>query len=140
MTTPPPIGTCAILTNSKGEVLLGKRKSSYKAGTYGLPGGRVNPNETVEQAIIREVEEETGMNHLNFSFFTAVRETQETHDFIHFVFVAKVENQQPILREPDKCEGWKWVDPDTMKHEILPGHFVGIEMWQEKEKLKNVVI
>ena len=28
------LGTCAVLYNSKGEILLGKRKNAYKAGQY----------------------------------------------------------------------------------------------------------
>jgi ADP-ribose pyrophosphatase YjhB (NUDIX family) len=44
MIDPQPIGTCAIITNSQNQVLLGKRKNSYKAGMYGLPGGRIELN------------------------------------------------------------------------------------------------
>lgn len=68
MNTQQSIGVCAILFNTAGEVLAGKRKNSYKAGLYGLPGGRVEVNEPLVAAIKREVWEETGLNFDENSF------------------------------------------------------------------------
>ena len=82
MTKPQPIGTCAVITNSQKQALLGKRKNSYKAGMYGLPGGRIELNEPITTAIAREVEEETGIKNLSFTFVGVDRENQGTYDFI----------------------------------------------------------
>lgn len=43
------------------DVLLIKRKNRPFKGSYALPGGFVEYNETVEEAVLREVEEETGL-------------------------------------------------------------------------------
>jgi len=43
------------------KLLLIKRKNPPFKGTYALPGGFVEYNETVEKAVVREVEEETGL-------------------------------------------------------------------------------
>lgn len=139
MTEPQPIGTCAVITNSKNQVLLGKRKNSYKAGLYGLPGGRIELNEPIATAIAREVEEETGINDLEFSFIGVVRENQGTYDFIHFVFSAQISNQEPMLCEPDKCEGWEWIDITSDMSQVLPGHKAGIEMYKNNQHLADVV-
>jgi ADP-ribose pyrophosphatase YjhB (NUDIX family) len=50
MNTPQSIGTCVVLTNTNNQILLGKRKNSYKAGYFGLPGGRIELNEKIESA------------------------------------------------------------------------------------------
>ena len=43
-------------------ILLIKRDTVPFKGYWALPGGRAEPGETVEQAIVREVKEETGLN------------------------------------------------------------------------------
>lgn len=139
MIEPQPIGTCAIIINSQNKVLLGKRKNSYKAGMYGLPGGRIELNELIATAIAREVEEETGIKDLNFTFVGVVRENQGTYDFIHFVFSAQISNQEPMLCEPDKCEGWEWIDIASDLIHVLAGHKAGIEMYKKGVCLADLV-
>ena len=51
-------GTSAVIFNDLGEVLLEHRSDN---GFWGLPGGGVEIGESVEEAIIREVFEETGL-------------------------------------------------------------------------------
>ncbi len=45
----------------EGKILLIKRKNSPFKGMYALPGGFVEYGESVEDAVVREVEEETGL-------------------------------------------------------------------------------
>ena len=52
------VGTNGILFNEKGHVLLQKRAD---VGFWELPGGKVDPGETVEQGAVREVLEETNL-------------------------------------------------------------------------------
>ena len=42
----------AVITNDEGEVLL--LKANYGDGNWGLPGGALEPNETIHEALIRE--------------------------------------------------------------------------------------
>lgn len=51
----------AIIKDGSGRLLLIKRGHAPEAGRWSLPGGRVEPGETDEQAVIREVHEETGL-------------------------------------------------------------------------------
>ena len=44
-----------------GAVLLIRRRNPPFAGQYALPGGFVDVGETVEAAVVREVQEETGL-------------------------------------------------------------------------------
>lgn len=52
------VAASGIVYNDKGEVLLEKRADN---GWWGLPGGHVDVGESVEQAAIREIREETGI-------------------------------------------------------------------------------
>lgn len=51
----------AIITDDEGRLLLIKRGHDPEAGRWSLPGGRIEPGETDEQAVAREIAEETGL-------------------------------------------------------------------------------
>jgi 8-oxo-dGTP diphosphatase len=51
----------AIITDSAGRLLLIKRGHPPEAGRWSLPGGRIEPGESDQQALMREVREETGL-------------------------------------------------------------------------------
>ncbi|MHA2306174.1 MAG: NUDIX domain-containing protein [Candidatus Hodarchaeales archaeon] len=50
-----------ILVDSEGEIILIQRKSDTFDGYWALPGGIVEVTETVEEALEREMREETGV-------------------------------------------------------------------------------
>lgn len=50
-----------LILDDKNRVLLAKRKFDPKKGTWQTPGGFMHPGETPEEAIVREVEEELGV-------------------------------------------------------------------------------
>jgi ADP-ribose pyrophosphatase YjhB (NUDIX family) len=52
----------AIITDAAGRLLLIRRGHEPGKGLWSLPGGKVEPGETDEQALIREVGEETGLS------------------------------------------------------------------------------
>lgn len=55
---PPTRGVMCLVLNDAGEVLL--VKNSYRR-RWSLPGGWVDPGESFEDAVVREVAEETGV-------------------------------------------------------------------------------
>jgi len=52
----------AIIPFPEGKILLVKRDTVPFKGYWALPGGRMDPGETVEQTIVRECKEETGLD------------------------------------------------------------------------------
>jgi mutator protein MutT len=51
----------AVIKDDAGRLLLIKRGHEPGKGLWSIPGGRIEPGETDEEAVIREVREETGL-------------------------------------------------------------------------------
>jgi len=52
-------GVGVFVRDNAGNILLEKRRD---CGLWGLPGGRIDPGESISEAAIREVKEETGFD------------------------------------------------------------------------------
>jgi 8-oxo-dGTP diphosphatase len=57
----PIVGVGAVVLDREGHVLLAKRAHEPLKGEWSLPGGRVELGETLEAAVARELQEETGL-------------------------------------------------------------------------------
>lgn len=55
------LAASAVVKNAEGQVLLVLRANEPDAGCWTIPGGRVEPGETLEDAAVREAFEETGL-------------------------------------------------------------------------------
>ncbi|TMQ10733.1 MAG: NUDIX domain-containing protein [Deltaproteobacteria bacterium] len=57
----PIVGVGAIVFDDRGRVLLVERGRPPGQGLWSIPGGKLEPRETLAQAVAREVREETGL-------------------------------------------------------------------------------
>lgn len=114
MTTQYPITTVgALVYNPKGEILLLKtHKWNHK---YGLPGGKIEWGETAENALSREMREETNLiiSDIQFVLVQDCIFSTEFYKEKHFIFLnytCKIkEEQQVILNE--EAEEYLWIKP-----------------------------
>lgn len=56
-----PVPSVAVILFREGRVLLVRRNIEPAIGLWCLPGGFIEAGETAEQAVVREVQEETGL-------------------------------------------------------------------------------
>jgi 8-oxo-dGTP diphosphatase len=57
----PIVGVGAVILNEQSEVVLIRRSKEPRGGEWSIPGGRVEWGETLHEALLREVREETGL-------------------------------------------------------------------------------
>lgn len=105
----PFVGVAVIVTHNN-KVLLGKRKGAHGAGAWAFPGGHLEFNESIEGCAVREVYEETGLSIKNCRFVTCTNDLFKDNNkhYVTLFVVCEYESGEPEIKEPDKCEEWKW--------------------------------
>lgn len=98
-----------------GKVLAVRRARKPALNLYTLPGGGVEIGETLHEAVIREVREETGLDvepvALAGEREVIVRDAQgqvERH-FVILCFAARWRAGEPVLN--DELDDARWIDP-----------------------------
>jgi 8-oxo-dGTP diphosphatase len=98
------LGVGAVVVDREGRVLLVRRAHPPSAGAWTLPGGRVEPGESTEAAIVREVREETALETHVLCSIGSVRITREGLSFhIHEYLVVPVDDR-PARAGDDAAE------------------------------------
>ena len=72
----------AIITNNEGDLLVCRRAKKPQKGTLDLPGGFVDMNETAEEALIREVKEETTLVVTKYNYLFSLPNIYEYMGFL----------------------------------------------------------
>ncbi len=92
----PPIVSVMGIIEKDGKYLV--LELSYRKG-YGFPGGIVEPFETLHEALIREVKEETGLEVTTSKFVTSKHDKQYGFPVLVTAFVATVSGEISNSRE-----------------------------------------
>lgn len=113
----PRIGIGIIIVREDGRILVGKRKGSH-APYWSIPGGHLELGETFEETAIREVQEETGLLIKSPKVIAITNNLktfqEENKHYISVCLKAKYPGGKAKNREPEKCDGWRWVTPDNL--------------------------
>lgn len=105
----PAITVDGIILNENDEILLIKRKNEPFKDLWALPGGFVEYGEKVEDAVLREIKEETGLNVeivKLFGVYSDPKRDPRGHT-ISVVFHCKIKGG--ILKGSDDAKEAKWI-------------------------------
>lgn len=108
------------LIDADGRVLLARRPDGKSmAGLWEFPGGKVEPGETPEIALIRELEEELGINTWASCLapLTFASHTYETFHLLMPLFACRKWDGTPASREG---QALRWVRPKDLRDYPMP--------------------
>ena len=118
----PVVGVGAVIV-CDGKLLLEKRKNEPGKGKWSIPGGLVELGESVEQTVVREVEEETGFEvekpeHIDV-VDNIIRDESGRVKY-HFVIIDYfMRLKGGTLKAASDAEELKWVPlSDVEKHDL----------------------
>ena len=116
----PSAAVAAFVLNSKGQLLTLRRRKAPARGMLDLPGGFADIGETIDEALLREVREETGLTVTEFEFFTTLPNRYEYSGIVvptlDSFFICKVSNETE-LQANDDAEEALWLDLEDVHTE-----------------------
>ena len=109
----PTVG--ALIQNDEGKILL---CDSHKwPGLYTVPGGHVELGETCEDALVREIKEEVGLDIiveelLSIQQVIYPNEFWKKAHFIFFDYLCRAKGKQSVRVDSNEIQATVWVTPE----------------------------
>ena len=124
-------GVAAVIQNGAGQILLQRRSDN---GLWGLPGGSVEIGESVQDAIVREVREETGLSVEVMRLIGVYSDPRiqivrySDGNVVHYIstlFACRIVAGD--LRTGDETLDLQFFDPAHLPDDLVPMHRVRIQ-------------
>jgi 8-oxo-dGTP diphosphatase len=117
----PGVG-CGAAILRDGKILLVERRTAPEAGHWNLPGGKVDFLERVEAAVLREIEEEVGVE---LALGPTLCVTQmvgiDGQHWVSPIYRATIAQGEAVNREPDKIAAIGWFSLEAPPSPLAQG-------------------
>lgn len=102
-----------IILNEKNEIYLAKRNKNedVEPGIWGVPGGSVEHNESLEEALHREIKEETNCDIIELHYF----KSYVVNSVLAVYFYGKIEGQIKLNEESSE---YKWFNKNEIPKDL----------------------
>ncbi len=122
---------CAIIEKD-GKILVAKRRiSQSQGGFWEFPGGKINGQETPEQAVIREIREELGIEILVEKKLDPVSYSYPGKEVLLIPFIAGIISGTPFPHEHDAIDWITRAGSDELNW-LPPDIEIAASYWKEK--------
>lgn len=120
MTIRPEVVVGAVIVE-EGRLLLIRRGQPPGEGQWSVPGGRVEFGETLAEAVVREVEEEAGLEVLCGPLLGWKESIDDTHHVLIFDFVADaIESTDVVAGDDVVAVAWVPLE-DVAEQDLVEG-------------------
>lgn len=112
-------------------LLLKRDPNKSQGGKWGVPAGKINPNEGLLAALVREVFEETGniISEKEFIFYKTIY-VKHDYDFAYHMFNLKLDNKPEVKLSTREHDEYIWISlKDVLKLNLVDDLDKCIEMF-----------
>lgn len=128
-----------VMIKDGNKILLGHRCDNYKdtggihePGSWTLPGGKQEYNETVLEGAAREVKEETNLDISELSFFGLSDDIQPDKHYVTIQVISNNYSGELKNLEPTKHSEWKWFDINDLPENLYSPSKKFIEAYKSR--------
>jgi 8-oxo-dGTP diphosphatase len=135
------VGFGVMMLNEEEKVLLGRRnEDSEKAdselkgeGTWTMPGGKLEFQESFEQGAEREVMEETGMKLNKVDVICVNNDKINAAHFVTIGLFSEDFEGEPKVMEPDEITEWDWFSLGELPEKLFFPSAKVLENYKQKK-------
>lgn len=134
------VSVCVLIRGKKYEILFIHEGDMPYYKLWVLPGGYIKPEETIKEAIVREVKEETGLNVTPTEFIGIYEDFLSVKDepIHHIVIVYEVEIVGGKMIFSQEATAYKWLTvKEALSFPEIPNVFKKIVEGLGKKHLKK---
>jgi 8-oxo-dGTP diphosphatase len=138
VTSSGPVIDVHVILREGDRILLSQRGGTYGHGDWHAPSGKLDPDETITAAAVRETYEETGVvvaeEDLRLVHTVHHRQGSGSPDRIGFFFEARRWEGQPDNREPEKCLQLEWFTVHDLPDNLIPYPAAGVRAYLDGDR------
>lgn len=113
------VAACALL-DGDGRILLAQRPEGKSlAGLWEFPGGKVEPGETPEETLVRELDEELGIA-TKIPCLAPLTFASHTYETFHLLMPLYVCRRYEGIARGREGQALKWVKPGDLRSYPMP--------------------
>ncbi|APO69389.1 mutator MutT protein [Rhizobium gallicum] len=113
------VAACALI-DSDGRILLAQRPEGKSlAGLWEFPGGKVEPGETPEETLVRELGEELGVK-TKVACLAPLTFASHSYDTFHLLMPLYVCRRYEGIPQGREGQALKWVKPMALRDYPMP--------------------
>lgn len=110
-----------VLERDEKKLLIRRFRTGFEDGKYALAAGHVDGNETMREALVREVREEIGIE-LTVDELELVHTMHRfcgDHERVDLFFKTRDWEGEPCNMEPEKCDDVHWFPNDALPENLV---------------------
>lgn len=130
-----PVVSVDLIVKKENKILLGKVGDKWSDnGKYewGLPGREINFGDNFEQSAKKNLEEETGMNLVNFKVISVNENFEFGNHYIVIGILIEAEGE-PKIKKPEDWKEWKWFGTNEIPDKLFPSARLTIRCFLEEK-------
>ncbi len=133
----PVTAVGAIVANDEGQILVIRRAREPGLGKLGLPGGFVDPQESSEEALHREIAEEVGLRVERVEYLMTAPNRYVyrgiEYPVLDIFYAARVAIAEQVMLADGEVSEWMWTDVDDQLIEqfAFPSNQAALEYYRK---------